>query len=524
MSFFSELSENNEFPIIFIGSGITQRYFENAPTWDGLLEKLWNEAQMPKAYYARYDELKKSKKKKSYFEIYTELAQELEEHFDSSFYNGKLSINSLTPKEAHQEDKSPLRYRIAEIYSSLKLREGVEEEVRLFRKMLKKARLIVTTNYDDFIEKQFDFRITTRIGNRGLFEKSTGISELYKIHGSVSEPNSIVITANDYVKLERTSAIVNAKILSQLVDSPIVFLGYSLTDENVRSLLKDLTDNMPFSVEDAAARIGVVDYQPGKTEVEEIISNTDFGVHYTQISTDNFAEVYKRIAKVDQGISPLEIAKYQGAFRQIIEEKGRRKELKQVLTSFVDLDKLPEELQNKNLVVAFGDNRFIYKYPSYVDYIKIYFGDVDDMPLGIAIKFILAQSTKSTLPVSKYLLEVEKGDITLTEKEKIKINKRLSRFNSIDSLNVKLPAVKYLERIKNMDFSRPEVLFSKNDIRKTDVLSYFINNIDNYSKDTAISLIKFILRNETDGFIKDTICRKLFMAYSLKYETIVQEI
>ena len=40
--FLENLRENNEFPIIFIGSGITQRYFKNAPTWDNLLREIWD--------------------------------------------------------------------------------------------------------------------------------------------------------------------------------------------------------------------------------------------------------------------------------------------------------------------------------------------------------------------------------------------------------------------------------------------------------------------------------------------------
>lgn len=38
MKFLEELIKNNQYPIIFIGSGITQRYFNNAPTWEGLLK------------------------------------------------------------------------------------------------------------------------------------------------------------------------------------------------------------------------------------------------------------------------------------------------------------------------------------------------------------------------------------------------------------------------------------------------------------------------------------------------------
>src|SRR5699024_1051175 len=113
--------------------------------------------------------------------------------------------------------------------------------------------------YDDFIEKRLK-DINLRIVNKGLFEPTNSLNELYKIHGSINNVNSIVITSHDYQQLERTSAIVNAKILSQLTQSPILFLGYSLTDENVQSLLKDLSSNMPFPIDEAAQRIGVVNY------------------------------------------------------------------------------------------------------------------------------------------------------------------------------------------------------------------------------------------------------------------------
>ena len=402
MKFLEHLKSNNEFPIIFIGSGITRRYFKDAPTWDDLLQKLWEESNIDSSYLARFNELEKDKN--TSFDIYINLAEEIEKKFDSEFYNGKVTLKNLSPEQAHKGKISPFRCRIAEIYSNLQLKDGIEEELALFQQMLQKARLIVTTNYDGFIEKQFDNRIKVRIGNKGLFENTADINELYKIHGSIDDPNSIVITASDYKNLKRTSAIVNAKILSKLTESPILFLGYSLTDENIRCLLKDLADNMPFSIEDAARRIGVVDYKRGQSKVNEIIRDS-FGVHYTQLSTDNYSEIYEKVAEIDQGVSPSEIAKYQAAFRKIIDIKGKKGELKNVLTSFVNLDKLPDELKKRNLVVAFGDNRYLYKYPSYADYVKSYFLEEDDMPLEIAIKFITNLSPQSALPISKYLLK-----------------------------------------------------------------------------------------------------------------------
>ncbi len=520
--FLNNLQENNEFPIIFIGSGITQRYFKNAPTWDNLISKIWNEVGINQTYFSRYNQL--FEKYKDNFKIYTHLADELEQKYDQAFFDEKVEIIGLTPASAHYDGVSPFRKRISTIFSNLERKDDMTSEVELFFNMLKKARLILTTNYDPFIEKNLK-NINIKIGNKGLFEPSDSLNELYKIHGSVEDANSIIITSKDYEKLQRTSAIVNAKILSQLTISPIIFFGYSLTDQNVQVLLKDLASNMPFSIEKAARRIGVVDYQKGKENIEETMADTSYGVHYTKLSTDNFKEIYKDISKINQGISPLEISKYQNAFRKIIDIKGRQGKLKQVLTSFVDLNKLPDELKSKNLVVALGDSRFIYKYPTYTDYVKDYFLEKEEMPLEIALRFIVKTAPNSTLPVSKYVIKVKKGKLTLKNKEIKRINDRLSSFQSLKSLHFPNTPKKYQNTLNNMDFDDIQKILSRNDdIKSYTKLNYFSSHIKNYSQETALKLITYILEHEIDGFVGDTVCRKLFMAYSLCYEPIVKKI
>lgn len=49
-SILDNLIEKNEFPIIFIGAGISKRYLENYPSWEQLLESLWNVANDTNLY------------------------------------------------------------------------------------------------------------------------------------------------------------------------------------------------------------------------------------------------------------------------------------------------------------------------------------------------------------------------------------------------------------------------------------------------------------------------------------------
>ena len=336
MNFIETLVKNNQYPIIFIGSGITQRYFRNAPTWEGLLKKLWNVLYEEDLYYSKYHELES--KYNNQFEVYTKLATELEQEIDNAFYNKKIEIKGLSLKQAHEKKISPFRQLIANIFLDLELKDDVESEVEAFCKMLLKARLIITTNYDTFIEdcfKRTNTGIKVNVGNKGLFSKSSDYGELFKIHGSVKEVNTISFTEEDYRENEEKSPIVNAKILSTLTESPIIFLGYSLNDKNIRKLLIDFSKNIPNqNINQSASRIGIVEYSAGEEDIIEYTSTVEnIGVYYTALKTDNYSKIYSQIAKIEQGISPSEISKYETLFRRIIQIKGEEKELETVIST-----------------------------------------------------------------------------------------------------------------------------------------------------------------------------------------------
>jgi len=522
MNFLDNIKEKNQFPILFIGSGITQRYFKNAPTWEQLLLKLWllvDENEESKEKFYQQCNLLRNQGLDD-FAIHLTIADRLEKSINDLFNHGQLTIENLDSEKAYKEKISPYRQVIANLFMDLEFRDGVDVEVKSFTKMLTKARFVITTNYDCFIENCFKNtknKIDIKVGSAGLFKRSNSYGELYKIHGTATEANSICITNADYKENESKLALVNAKILSNLMEAPILFLGYSVTDENIRSLLKTYAQNLPFNPDVSAKRICVVEW---KSEEEKLVEFRDhaevLNMHYTRIQTDNFLEIYNQISKIDQGYSPAEIAKYEHAFRRIVEVKGAQKGLGTVLTTFEDLSRLSDsQISQKNLVVAFGDGKHIYKMPTYAEYIRGYFTDENELTPELALIFLSKQPLSTFIPINKYLKAMSSVQGMADEKEKVKIRvEKMVEFSKLlKNVRVAKESVTALETK-----TQPLDIYNQMAIKEHNRLNYITQNIKKFNLNDIDQLIEIVLETKTDQTISKTEYRRLFMAYSFLKE------
>lgn len=100
--------------------------------------------------------------------------------------------------------------------------------------------------------------------------------------------------------------MISAKIISMLLHSPIIFLGYSLTDRNVRKIIKDFTCSLSEEEKlELEKRLIVVQWESDMKEIEEeVIIDKDLGCRLTVIKTDNFLELYKKLSTINQGVAP----------------------------------------------------------------------------------------------------------------------------------------------------------------------------------------------------------------------------
>lgn len=86
---------------------------------------------------------------------------------------------------------------------------------------------------------------TIYIGQQALlFSQLQGIAEVYKIHGSLNDPQSIVINEKDYKEFKEKREYLAAKLLTIFMEYPIIFMGYSISDSNIRDILSSIVKCM----------------------------------------------------------------------------------------------------------------------------------------------------------------------------------------------------------------------------------------------------------------------------------------
>nr|WP_281176627.1 SIR2 family protein [Shouchella shacheensis] len=65
---------------------------------------------------------------------------------------------------------------------------------------------------------------------------------MYKIHGCVTQPESIVINEEDYKEFINKNAYLASKILTLFLEHPIIFIGYSINDPNIEEILSSIVE------------------------------------------------------------------------------------------------------------------------------------------------------------------------------------------------------------------------------------------------------------------------------------------
>lgn len=100
---------------------------------------------------------------------------------------------------------------------------------------------IITTNYDHLIEDVKNPNIsnyTVIKSNDDILEKGRhGRKYIIKMHGDIDELNNIVLKEDDYLTYSLNHELLEIYIKSILIDKTILFVGYSLSDNNLKLIM-----------------------------------------------------------------------------------------------------------------------------------------------------------------------------------------------------------------------------------------------------------------------------------------------
>lgn len=100
---------------------------------------------------------------------------------------------------------------------------------------------IIITNYDDIIEKHI-FENQANIFSNAVHKKLNYINHpnVYHIHGEIYNPETIIITLDDYYKFQSVENYLTRKMYSLIEEGTTVILGYSLGDFNINKILNEV--------------------------------------------------------------------------------------------------------------------------------------------------------------------------------------------------------------------------------------------------------------------------------------------
>ena len=105
--------------------------------------------------------------------------------------------------------------------------------------------LLFTTNYDELIEAAYldaglQLRVSISEEQFRARRAENPLRHLVKLHGSIDQPETIVLTRSDYARARADRKEMLGFLRSEMVETAFLFVGFSLSDPNFNLLHDDI--------------------------------------------------------------------------------------------------------------------------------------------------------------------------------------------------------------------------------------------------------------------------------------------
>jgi SIR2-like protein len=191
--------------VLFVGAGVSRHL--GLPTWTELIREMAKQLEYDPAVFDQhggYLELAE------YYRLQKSSMGPLRSWMDRSWHTDEARVDSSRVHQAVIHLKFPIIY---------------------------------TTNYDRWLEIAFarNGEAFTKIANVGDFTNiRDGITQIVKLHGDFDDDASLVLTETSYFERLALESPLDIKLRSDTMGKSILFVGYSLSDINIRYWLYKL--------------------------------------------------------------------------------------------------------------------------------------------------------------------------------------------------------------------------------------------------------------------------------------------
>ncbi len=199
--------------VFFIGSGLSKAAHPPLPTWPTLLEQL--SAGLP------------TRKNR---DLIKQLVRQ------GRMLDAAQIIHDILPR-------ADMNANLREIFQVRPI-----PNCEIYNDLLKMdPKTIVTTNYDELLEKNFEHfshgteahSICDHKATKLLTDLRSPIRSIVKMHGCITNPSNVVLDRSSYFKAKRDNPGLFNTISALMTVNTVLFLGYSINDPDIQLILEN---------------------------------------------------------------------------------------------------------------------------------------------------------------------------------------------------------------------------------------------------------------------------------------------
>lgn len=145
---------------------------------------------------------------------------------------------------------------------------------------------IITTNYDRLFENSYGDNCKIVFSSKQIPYLENDKTTIFKIHGDLQDPDSIIITKSDYnnfFKNSRENEIFWTVVKERFCTKSVLFLGYNLEDPNVSVVFDKIADELKTNRKECFL---IVPSLP-QHKINDLISKK---IHYLDIKGEEFID------------------------------------------------------------------------------------------------------------------------------------------------------------------------------------------------------------------------------------------